>query len=78
MTQETRLPLEEAERVANELVPTLRDVCFRIEVVGSVRRLKAPVKDTEVPSLAIANGRPWWPRARLLTMATESEKASSS
>ena len=42
------MKLEEAERIAKELVLQLRDACLQIEVVGSVRRRKPWVKDVEI------------------------------
>ena len=40
--------LEEAERIAKELVLQLQADCLQIEVVGSVRRRKPWVKDVEI------------------------------
>ena len=42
------MKLEEAERIAKELVLQLRDACLEIEVAGSVRRRKPWVKDVEI------------------------------
>lgn len=47
-SNERRIPLEEAECVASELVSRLQDACHRIEVVGSVRRRKPSVGDIEI------------------------------
>lgn len=51
-----RMPLERARKVADAIVEVLRPACERIEIVGSVRRRVAHVKDVEilcVPHLAL-------------------------
>ena len=48
VTSEKRFPLWKAVQVAAQLVPLLGPYCQRIEVCGSVRRLKPEVKDIEL------------------------------
>ena len=42
------MQLQEAERIARELLLTLAPCCERIEIAGSVRRRKPEVKDVEI------------------------------
>ena len=44
----TRLPLPEAQRLANVFLDAVRPFCERAEVAGSVRRGKAEVGDIEI------------------------------
>lgn len=44
----TRMPLAEAEEIANELVEAIAGVCFPIEIAGSIRRRLAEVGDIEI------------------------------
>lgn len=48
MSGERRMPLNQAERLAEELMELLRPACKRIEVAGSIRRRKADVGDIEI------------------------------
>lgn len=48
MSSERRLPLNQAERLAEELVELLRPACERIAVAGSIRRRKADIGDIEL------------------------------
>ena len=43
-----RIPLAEAQQLANEVVDLFRGVCERIEIGGSIRRKKETVGDTEI------------------------------
>lgn len=43
-----RIKLERAQFLAQEFISSVRDVCERIEIAGSVRREKHDVKDAEV------------------------------
>lgn len=57
MSDKVRFPREEALRVALELVELLRPACSRIEIAGSIRRLKPDVGDIEivyVPRMCLA------------------------
>jgi len=42
------LKLAEAQRIANEVYYRLKPHCTKIEVAGSIRRLKAEVKDVDI------------------------------
>jgi len=42
------MKLEEAQAYAGKVVETIRDMCERIEVVGSIRRRKREVNDIDV------------------------------
>jgi len=50
--QEARIPLAEAEVIANRLVETLRPLVSKIEVCGSIRRRKATCKDIDIVCVA--------------------------
>lgn len=47
-TENKPIALKEAESMASELIEYLRPLCQRIEVAGSVRRLKNYVNDIEI------------------------------
>jgi len=42
------LTLYEAQRIAEEIIHLLKPVCYRLEVVGSIRRRKPDPKDIEI------------------------------
>lgn len=42
------MELERAQRVANEVIKRLSPYCKKIEVVGSIRRQKAQVRDIDI------------------------------
>ena len=44
----TKIPLSEAEKIANQVVQRLSPVCDRISVSGSIRRKKKEVGDIEI------------------------------
>lgn len=48
MSAGTRVPLEEARKVATELVYLLDDYCARIEIAGSIRRQKPDIGDIDL------------------------------
>ena len=48
MSEKTRVPLSEAEAIAETIVETLSPVCERIEIAGSIRRRKKDVADVEI------------------------------
>lgn len=48
MSDGTRIPLAEAQALANQVIEILRPHCDRIEVAGSIRRNKADVGDVEI------------------------------
>jgi DNA polymerase/3'-5' exonuclease PolX len=52
----TKVPLEEAQEVACELLEALEPCCERIEIAGSIRRKKPMVGDIEV--LYVPQNRP--------------------
>jgi DNA polymerase/3'-5' exonuclease PolX len=56
MSGNERIPLAEAERLAEELVEMLRPASERIEIAGSIRRRKADVGDIEL--VAVPRTRP--------------------
>ena len=56
ITTKQRIPLEEATKIAHELVAILRPACDRIVIVGSIRRRRPMVADVEllmVPSISV-------------------------
>lgn len=48
---EQRLPLREAQALAERLVSELQDVCEKIEIAGSIRRQRPDVGDLEIVCL---------------------------
>lgn len=46
--QEKRYPLEEARKIAEEVLEELRPHCERIEIAGSIRRKKSTIGDIEI------------------------------
>lgn len=59
MSEGTRMPLAEAQALAERLVSELQDVCEQITTAGSIRRQKATVGDLEivcVPKIEIVMG----------------------
>lgn len=59
-TNESRLPLAEAEKIALELGDLLDGQCERFEIAGSIRRQKPTIGDIEM--VAIPKGRELWNR----------------
>ena len=57
MDMKRRFPLHEARLVADELVGLLQPVCERIQVAGSVRRLKPDVGDIELLCISRAGSQ---------------------
>lgn len=55
---EERTTLARAEDIAGDLVAHLRDSCVRLEVVGSVRRLRPDPKDVELLAIPRMVSRP--------------------
>lgn len=47
----TRIPLEEAERLAEQIIKALRPLCEKIEVAGSIRRQRPTVGDIEIVAI---------------------------
>lgn len=54
-----RIPLAEAQAVAEQFIRRIRDVCVRVEVAGSIRRQRPDVGDIEI--VAIAHIEPPFP-----------------
>lgn len=48
MSEKNRIPLAEAEQIADEVVGVLQDYAVRVEVLGSIRRRKPLVGDIEI------------------------------
>lgn len=58
MSEKCRIPLGEAEALADELLGLLRPACIRLEVAGSIRRRKETIGDVElcaIPKLAYSD-----------------------
>jgi DNA polymerase/3'-5' exonuclease PolX len=58
MSEKRRIPLREAEALADELLTLLRPACIRLEVAGSIRRRKPDCGDVElvaIPKLAYSD-----------------------
>lgn len=51
MSDKTRIPLADADWLAQEVVDLLAPFCTRIEVAGSIRRRKADVGDVEIVAI---------------------------
>lgn len=50
--QEKRYQLEEAQKIAEQLVEELKPHCERIEIAGSIRRKKSTIGDVEIVVIA--------------------------
>lgn len=48
MSDGNRIPIAEAEALADEIVQVLKPVCQRVEIAGSIRRRKETIGDIEI------------------------------